>query len=82
MPVNGFHYFDTDDVYCQWDISASDKIQCLDGQGNSVDPPAKAKRSTRLEQPREANFSNLLHIREPGLAKRLMEERPVELPAL
>lgn len=73
---DGFHYFNDEDIYCQWDISASAGVGCLDGKGNSADPPAKMKREvrSRLEQPRAANFSNLLHIRQPELAERMKRD--------
>lgn len=78
----GFHYFVDDDIYCQWDIDASAGVQCLDGQGNPANPPAKMKREVRgtLEQPRAANFSNLLHVRDPELAKRMKADMMVTLP--
>lgn len=47
---------------------------CVDGQGNPADPPAKMKRDMAIQEPRAANWSNLLHISDPELAKRMKAE--------
>ncbi|KAI2485830.1 DNase-NucA-NucB domain containing protein [Pyrenophora tritici-repentis] len=79
---DGFHYFNDDDIYCQWDISASSGVTCVDGQGNPAQPPAKKKRDMGMQEPRAANWSNLLHISDPKLAKRMKADMPesVALP--
>lgn len=75
----GVHYFPDDDIYCQWDIEASRQILCVNGQdGSFVDPPARLR--LRGQEPREANWSALLHIREPESVGRLVAPKPVELP--
>ncbi|KAI1501816.1 hypothetical protein F5X99DRAFT_408626 [Biscogniauxia marginata] len=75
---NGVHYFPDDDIYCQWDVDASRTISCVDGQdGSLVDPPARLR--LRDQEPKQANWSALLHIREPELVRRLAAPRPVGL---
>jgi hypothetical protein len=44
-----------------------------------VDPPAKLRLRAE-EAPRAMNWSNLLHIRDPELVRRLAAEQPVSLP--
>ncbi|KAK4448893.1 hypothetical protein QBC34DRAFT_100624 [Podospora aff. communis PSN243] len=69
---NGVHFFPDDDVFCQWNIETSGTVRCIDGQtGDDVDPPAavRLKARERMEQPRAANFTALLHVREPEMVK-------------
>jgi hypothetical protein len=71
---NGVHFFPDEDIFCQWDVDASTQVRCIDGQtGDDVDPPAR-KRSIIREEPRMANFTALLHIREPELVNKLPNE--------
>ncbi|KAI9158035.1 hypothetical protein HJFPF1_06021 [Paramyrothecium foliicola] len=71
---NGVHFFPDDNIFCQWDIDASTTARCIDGEtGDDVDPPAK-KRSAVLGEPRMANYTALLHIREPEMVDKLPNE--------
>lgn len=62
----GYHYFKNDDIYCQWNVEASQQILCKRGSdGLNVPPPADAKRLMMARDSTAANHSALLHAREP-----------------
>ena len=78
----GFRFFQDDGIYCQWDIDIpqDEQIVCVNADdGSLVDPPAKLRLRAE-EAPRETNWTNLLHIRDPELVKRLAAEEPVSIP--
>ncbi|CAN9406427.1 unnamed protein product [Alternaria sp. RS040] len=78
----GFRFFQDDGIYCQWDIDIpqDEQIVCVNADdGSLVDPPAKLRLRAE-EAPREMNWTNLLHIRDPELVKRLAAEEPVSIP--
>ncbi|KAG9190070.1 hypothetical protein G6011_08158 [Alternaria panax] len=69
----GFRFFADDGIYCQWDIDIpqDEQILCVNADdGSLVDPPAKLRLRAE-EAPRGMNWTNLLHVRDPGLVKRL-----------
>ena len=70
---DGVHFFPDDDVFCQWDVEASGQVRCVDGQtGGDVDPPAAARlRARAQEEPRLANYTALLHVRQPQLVDKI-----------
>jgi hypothetical protein len=68
----GFRYFADPGIYCQWniDIPQDESVTCIDADdGSMVDPPAKLRLRAE-EAPRQMNWTNLLHIRDPELVKR------------
>ncbi|RYO08392.1 hypothetical protein AA0121_g11365 [Alternaria tenuissima] len=78
----GFRFFQDDGIYCQWDIDIpqDEQIVCVNADdGSLVDPPAKLRLRAE-EAPREMNWNNLLHVRDPELVKRLAAEEPVSIP--
>ncbi|CAN9427533.1 unnamed protein product [Alternaria alternata] len=78
----GFRFFQDDGIYCQWDIDIpqDEQIVCVNADdGSLVDPPAKLRLRAE-EAPREMNWTNLLHVRDPELVKRLAAEEPVSIP--
>ncbi|RYN45583.1 hypothetical protein AA0114_g8921 [Alternaria tenuissima] len=78
----GFRFFQDDGIYCQWDIDIpqDEQIVCVNADdGSLVDPPAKLRLRVG-EAPREMNWTNLLHVRDPELVKRLAAEEPVSIP--
>lgn len=68
---NGVHFFPTENVFCQWNVEASGQVRCIDGEnGDDVDPPARL-RAREAQEPRLANYTALLHIRQPELVDRI-----------
>ncbi|KAL1793874.1 hypothetical protein ACET3X_007295 [Alternaria dauci] len=78
----GFRFLQDDGLYCQWDIDISDgeQILCVNADdGTIVDPPAKLRLRSE-EALRGMNWTNLLHVRDPELVKRMAAEEPVSIP--
>ncbi|GAP91607.1 hypothetical protein SAMD00023353_6400460 [Rosellinia necatrix] len=74
----GFHHFPNNNIYCQWKVYTLGSIRCVDGQtGEFVDPPAQLLPRNGSDEPRHADWSALLHIREPEVVRRLAVSKPV-----